>query len=183
MDSFEFNKYAGALLFGLLVLVVINNVGNILVHPEHLKEDAYKIAVAEDNAKPATAPATAAEPEKPVGVLLASADEKKGEQVAKKCATCHNFKEGAGAKIGPDLWNIVDRKRASAPGFAYSDAMVKKGGTWSYEDLFTYLKDPKAFIPGNKMAFAGLPKAEDRADLILYLRSLSEKPEPLPAAK
>ena len=139
-----------------------------------------KVAITEDAGKEAKGPAKAAEPEKPLPVLLASADEKKGENVAKKCAVCHNFKEGAGAKIGPDLWNIVGRPKGSAAGFTYSDAMKSKGGNWGYQELFDYLKDPKAYVPGNKMAFAGLPKPEERAELLAYLHTLSDKPVPLP---
>jgi len=181
MDSFEFNKIAGAVLFCMLVLAGISNLGNILVSPTKLKEPVLKIAVTETEGKGAAKEAAKpAEAEKPLPVLLAAADAKKGEGVAKKCAVCHNFKEGAGAKIGPDLWNIVGRKKAAAAGFAYSDAMKGKGGDWGYQELFDYLKDPKAYVPGNKMAFAGLPKAEERAEMLAYLRTLSENPVPLP---
>ena len=83
-------------------------------------------------------------------------------------------------KIGPTLWGVVDRQIAAVEGFRYSDALSGKGGQWDYVALDAYLADPKGWAPGNKMAFAGVRKPEDRADLILYLRSLADAPAPLP---
>lgn len=178
MDKFEFNKIAGAVLFGVLVLVVINHLGDILVHPTALAKDAYPIKV--ETASVTKAAPAKAEPQVPLAVLLAKADPKKGAMVVKKCEVCHNITKGGANRIGPDLWGIVDRPRGKHPGFNYSHAMATKGGNWTYHDLFVYLKDPQAFVPGNKMAFAGLPRAEDRANLIVFLRTLSDHPVPLP---
>jgi cytochrome c len=116
----------------------------------------------------------------PVAPLLAAANPDNGKTKFRLCAACHTPAEGGKNLVGPNLWNIVNRPRAAAAGFAYSPAMKSKGGEWSYEDLNAFLANPKQFLPQTKMAFAGMPKPEDRADMIAYLRSLSPSPAPLP---
>ncbi len=113
-------------------------------------------------------------------MLLAKADVKKGENDVKVCETCHNFKEGAGAKIGPDLWNVVGRPVGTFPGFVYSDALKAIGGDWTYDKLNAWITDPRAMAPGTKMAFAGEKDEKKRADILDYLHTLSGKPVPLP---
>jgi cytochrome c len=179
MDTFELNKIAGAFLGSLLLLMVINEIGNLLVHPTHPEKPAIAIEMPEGPAAAATATASK-EPEKPLAALLASADAAAGAKQAKKCATCHNFEAGAGNKIGPHLHNVVGRQKASVADFSYSSGMKEKGGSWTYEDLFHFLKDPRSFVSGTKMTFAGLKKPEDRADVILYLRQQTDSPPPLP---
>ncbi|MGQ3674160.1 c-type cytochrome [Xanthobacter sp. TB0139] len=126
---------------------------------------------------------TAAQPrEVPIEELFATASIEKGEKVAKKCAACHNFKEGQGNKVGPELYGVVGRETATFPGFKYTDAMKAHGGKWDALALNTYLTNPKEVVPGTSMAFAGIRKAEDRANLIAYLNSLSHDPQPLPTA-
>ncbi|MGE4373678.1 MAG: cytochrome c family protein [Xanthobacter sp.] len=126
---------------------------------------------------------TAAQPkEVPIEELFATASIEKGEKVAKKCAACHNFKEGQGSKVGPELYGVVGRETATFPGFKYTEAMKEHGGKWDALALNTYLTNPKQVVPGTSMAFAGLRKAEDRANLIAYLNSLSHDPQPLPTA-
>ena len=100
--------------------------------------------------------------------------------MAKKCAACHSFEQGGPNKIGPGLWGVVNRPVGGAADFAYSDVMAGHGGAWDYESLDAFLTNPKEWAPGTKMAFAGLKKPKDRANLILYLRSLADSPEPLP---
>jgi cytochrome c len=112
--------------------------------------------------------------------LLAIGSVDSGAGVAKKCAACHNFEDGAPNKIGPNLWGVVGRDIAALPDFSYSSALSEKEGDWSYEALSEFVASPKGWAPGTKMTFAGLKKPQDRADLILYLRSLSGSPEPLP---
>ena len=82
--------------------------------------------------------------------------------------------------IGPNLWDIVNRPRASHPGYSYSSAMSANHDPWTYAKLFEYLKQPQVMVPGTKMTFAGLPSDKDRSDLIAYLRTLSDKPAALP---
>lgn len=154
-------------------------IAELLYEPEHLTENAYKIEVAammEIVAVEEVAPAL-----EPVGPLLAAADPASGQKLLKKCAACHSFDSGGPNKVGPNLWNIVDRPIASAGGFGYSAALKGMADkTWTYENLNGFLHKPKEWAAGTKMSFAGLNKPEQRADLIAYLRSLSDSPAALP---
>ncbi len=182
MDSFELNKILGAVLFTLLVVMSLSIVSEAIYAPAEPEKPGFIIEVAE--AAPAAATdAPAGDP--PIGVLLASATASAGETVAKKCAACHNFVEGAGAKVGPDLYGIVGRPIGESQGFKYSAVLTKAheaGEKWTYEHLYEFLKKPSAAMPGTAMGFAGLAKPEDRANIIAYLRTLSASPEPLPPA-
>ncbi len=115
--------------------------------------------------------------------LLASASAERGAQVAKQCQACHNFEEGQGPKVGPDLYDVVGRKIASAPGFNYSPALKSKNGTWDFNALNAWLTKPTAYAPGTAMTFAGLSNDKQRADVIVYLDTLSKNPVPLPKAQ
>jgi len=117
--------------------------------------------------------------ELPLPTLLAQADVAKGERVAAKCKSCHTLEQGGRNGQGPNLWNVVGRPRAQHPGFDYSDGLRQLGGEWSYDSLFEYLKNPKGYVEGSAMNFV-LRKAEDRANLLVYLRTLSDSPVPLP---
>ncbi|MET4635848.1 c-type cytochrome [Kaistia defluvii] len=182
MDSFELNKILGAILFTLLVVMSLSIFSGVIYSPAVPEKPGFVIEVAEESSEGGAAPAVAQDP--PIAVLLASAKVDAGEAVAKKCGACHNFVEGAGAKVGPDLYNVVDRGIGSVEGFKYSaplQAAHDEGKKWTYEHLYHFLKNPKADMPGTAMGFAGLPKPEDRANLIAYLRTLAHEPVPLPA--
>ncbi|MFH1553955.1 MAG: cytochrome c family protein [Pseudomonadota bacterium] len=180
MDSFELNKIAGALLGTLTLTIGLGIVSEILFAPEAPAKPGYEIAVPEGPAGGNVTEAKA--PVIPIEQLFATASIEKGANVAKRCGSCHNFTEGAGAKVGPDLYGVVDRPVASVAGFAYSAAMKAKGGEWTPQALNHFLTSPKADVPGTAMAFAGIPKETERADLIAYLNSLSHSPKPLPTA-
>jgi cytochrome c len=111
---------------------------------------------------------------------VAAADPKKGEASARKCAPCHSFDPDGKAKVGPNLWGVVGRAVASVPDYKYSEAMVafSQGGAklWTLEELDPYLLDPRKHVPGTKMAFPGLKKDDDRANVLAYLASLSIAP-------
>ncbi len=117
----------------------------------------------------------------PLPERLAKADVSKGQANTKACQACHNFEKGAGAKVGPDLYGVVDRPKGSVAGFGYSDGMKAKGGDWTFDDLDHFLTNPKAFVSGTKMAFAGEADPQKRADIIDYLHTLSDSPVALPA--
>lgn len=117
----------------------------------------------------------------PVDALIASADLAAGEETAGACAVCHELtKRPEQARQGPPLWDIVGRSKAGVSGFEYSEPLRKLGGRWSYDDLSSYIANPRAFVPGTKMEFRGIAEPRQRARLIAYLRSLSDEPKPLP---
>ena len=131
----------------------------------------------------AATPAAAAAPapsEQSLPALLAHANADKGKQDARICGACHNFEKGQGPKVGPDLWDVVGRKIASNPGFAYSDSLKGVSGDWTYEELNKWITDPKALASGTKMIFPGEKNTEKRADILAYLQTLSDKPVPFP---
>ncbi len=114
-------------------------------------------------------------------MLLAKASIDKGKATAKQCQACHTFEKGGPNRVGPNLWGIVGEPRGKGRGgFAFSDAMAKKGGEWTFEELNKFLKDPRAYIPGTKMTFAGISRDQQRADVIDFLRTQSDNPLPLP---
>jgi cytochrome c len=126
------------------------------------------------------APAQAAEPTPDFATAIPMADAMKGAMIAERCGACHDWTKGGPNKIGPNLYGVVGRPRASHPGFEYSAAMKAKGGTWTYQDIFTFLRQPALFVPGTKMSFAGLPNPQDRLDVIAFLRTQADMPFPLP---
>lgn len=178
MDSFELNKIMGALLGTCLVLLSLNIAANAIFAPHKPEKPGYDIAVQE--AAPGGKPAAPAEPEVPIAKLFASADMGRGEASAKKCAACHTFGKGEPNRVGPNLYGIVGRAKASVPGFNYSAAMKAKGGEWTIDALNTYLQNPKADVPGTNMNFAGIPRPQERADLLTFLNSKADNPAPLP---
>ena len=181
MDSFELNKILGAVLATCLVLLVTSFAAQAIFAPVMPEKPGFEIAVKEEShggaAKEAAAPA------EPIEKLLQTASVEKGTAAAKKCAACHTFEKGGPNRVGPNLYNVLNEPKGQGRGgFNFSAAMKAKGGTWTYEDLNAFLTNPKAFIPGTAMGFAGITKDSERADVIAYLRSLSESPAPLPTA-
>jgi cytochrome c len=180
MNSFELNKILGALLGTCLILLAVHIVSGAIFSTPAPAKPGYEIVVKEEKpgqqeaAKPA---------EQPIENLLASGSVEHGATVAKQCAICHNFQEGQGPKVGPDLYDVVGRKIASVPGFNYSAALKAKAGTWTFDELNKWLLDPRADVPGTAMTFAGLPNDKQRADVIDYLDTLSKNPVPLPTAQ
>ncbi len=178
MDSFELNKILGAILGTCLVVLSMNIAAGAIFAPQKPAKPGYEIVVPE---KPgAGEPAKPAEPEQPIEALLATADVGRGENAAKKCAACHTFNKVGRPLVGPNLWGIVGRPKASEAGFNYSAALKAKGGNWTVQDLNQFLANPKAAVPGTNMTFAGVPRGGERADIIAYLNSLSDNPAPLP---
>lgn len=180
-SSLESNKIAAAVLTAGVIAMLSGFVAELLYHPHvELEENSYVIAVTEGSGAPA-APAEE-EPLEPIAPLLASADVAAGEQlVGRQCASCHTFDEGGAAKVGPNLYNIVQQPIAAEEGFSYSSGLSEHSGeTWTYENLNAFLHAPRDFAPGTKMTFRGFSKTEDLANVVAYLRSLSGSPAPLP---
>jgi cytochrome c len=186
MDSWEFNKIAGAVLTALLIAFGSGTFAAILAssaHDEHgEKKVGYKLPVtaAVDTGGKGVPAAPEFNADQVIDLLkTASADS--GRSVFNQCRACHVTEKGAKPTTGPDLWGIIGRDVASSPDFPrYSQAMKGQTGKWDYKHLIEYLRDPKKMVPGNLMAFAGVKNTQQLADLVAYLRTLSDQPAPLP---
>ena len=168
------NTIAGWVLGAAIVALGASIVTGEMFKAERPEKMGYPIEGVEVEAEGGAA-------EAPIATFLAAADPGAGEQVFKKCAACHTVNAGGANGLGPNLHGVMGRAVAGAPGFAFSDALKSKGGTWTWDAMSEWLKSPKAFAPGTKMTFAGLGKPEDRANLMAYLNSQGSN-MPLPAA-
>lgn len=180
MDGFEWNKVLMGIILALLIGKVSGKVSDILIAPDINSKNPYIFAEVKADKKVGADETDSLDPIEP---LLASADPEAGQKVIKKCLQCHTVDKGGKNKVGPNLWNIVDAPYGKVDGFSYSAALkeeASQGKKWDYESLNGFLHKPKKYLKGTKMAFVGLKKAKDRANLIAYLRSLSDSPAPLP---
>jgi cytochrome c len=184
MDSFEFNKVAGAVLGTALLVMALGIVAEAVYAPDEPEKPGYVIAVPETTEGGETT--TPAAPEvAPIAARLQTADAAAGETSTRVCLTCHTFQKGQPPKVGPNLWGIVGGPAAHEADFEYSDAMLQRkaeGKTWTFDDLDQFLAAPKRYLPDTEMNFGGIKNAQQRANVIAYLRTLSDNPIPLPAA-
>ncbi|MBI4921164.1 MAG: cytochrome c family protein [Devosia nanyangense] len=184
MDSFELNKIIGAILGTLLFVMGIGFVAEAIYHPVTGQGPGYDLPAPPEEGNDDGGPPPPAEIVS-IGTLLAAADPKAGEASAKKCQACHDLTSGGPNKTGPNLYDVVERVIGSHPGFGYSPGMVEhqgKGDTWTYDALNQFIISPKAFVPGTKMAFAGVKDDKERANIIAFLATLSASPKPFPPA-
>jgi len=175
MDD-RFNTIAGWVLFAGIVALGSSIVASEVFHGERPEKMGYPIegVVLEGGGE--------AEAEKPIAFYLASADPAKGQQVFNKCTACHNAEKGGANQLGPNLWGVLGEPVGKGHGFAFSPALAEKGGNWDWNTLSDWLKSPKSFAPGTKMTFAGISNPQDRANVIAFLNSKGDAPQPLPAA-
>ena len=180
MDSFEWNKIAGAVL-GTLIFVLVIQFGTEAVFevpkpatPGYVVEGVTEEA---SNAAPA-APVEEAPPD--WGTVLPTADAAAGQKISARCEQCHDLSKGGPNKIGPNLWGVLGRPRGTHPGFSYSGAMAASHAVWSFDNFFKFIKSPAAYVPGTKMSFAGLRSAQDRINLVAWLRTQADSPLPIP---
>ena len=178
--TFEANKIAGAILASMILAMLSGFIANILVRPTPLEKPAYAIAgaPAEGTTEAAKAPAG---PE-PIAPLMAAASADAGKAKSSLCTSCHTFDKGGPNRIGPNLWGIVGSPIAEdRGGFAFSTALTEKGErqSWTLDNLNAWLWKPQNFAHGTKMTFVGLAKAEDRANMVAFLNSMSDKPLPV----
>lgn len=172
------NTIAGWVLAGGIAALGLTIASGMYFHRGEVEKPGYAIQGVEADGAGATAAV-------PIGNMMAVADMSKGEAIFKKCVACHTIAQGGANGIGPNLWGTVGKPLASHAGFAYSDALKSKGGTWTFEALNEWLSNPKKYAPGNKMTFAGLGNPEERAAVMLYLNSQGSNiplPSPVEAA-
>jgi len=193
MDSNEWNKVIGGILGTVLFVLVVHIISQAIYARPEPEKPAFAVATAAPpapapgasapapaGAAPAAASAPAADSLPDFATAIPAADAMAGASVAERCMVCHDISKDGMNKIGPLLYGVVGRMKASFPGFDYSAAMKGKGGNWTYAELFQFLQAPLMYIPGTKMTFAGLPRASDRLNLIAYLRMQADTPAPLP---
>lgn len=176
MSSFEWNKIIASVLTAMIVAMVAGILATNIVRPRHIEKAAYLPPGAEGGAAAAGAHGGAAEPAaaiEPIDQYMAKADPAKGQATAKVCLQCHTFAKGEPNKIGPNLYGVAEESIAAVPGYQFSQALAAhKGEKWDPAKLNVWLYKPQDFAKGTKMAFPGLPKPQDRADVIAYLASL-----------
>ncbi|MBX9759219.1 MAG: c-type cytochrome [Beijerinckiaceae bacterium] len=181
MDSYEFNKIAGAVLGTLLFVMFLGMFSSVIYHAPKPKTAGYALPEAASTVAAAPAAAQAV----PVAQIMASADAGRGAAAAKQaCGTCHNFEEGAPSKIGPTLGGVLGRPIASVAGFSYSSSLADRAKTdkvWDYDHINSFILNPKGYAGNTKMAYAGDKNDNRRGDIIAYLKSISPKAPPLPA--
>jgi cytochrome c len=179
VDNYEWNRLAGWVLAAAAAILGLSIITGIVYAPRVADTKGYKVEGVVEEVAEAGAAAPA---EQPIAMFLASADVARGEAQFKKCAACHTIDQGGANGIGPNLHGILGAQVAARPGFGYSDALKGKGGQWDWEAMNQWLQNPRGYIAGNKMSFAGLSKPQDRADVMAYLNAQSGRPLPLPEA-
>lgn len=180
MDSFEFNKVAGAVLGTCLFAMAVGVLSDAIFENHPPEEPGYAIAIPDEEHPEGSGPA--APQAEPLPVLLASASVSDGEGATRPCQACHTFDKGGANKVGPNLWNVVGGAVLSHADFNYSSGMKEWGAdkTWTFEHLDAFLENPRGTVKGTAMSFAGIKNDQQRADVLVYLRSLSDSPVPLP---
>ncbi len=180
MSRLEFNKIIASIIVAIIIFALIGFLGNILINNEN-KEQAKNAYLIEIEQTSSIVGSTSNDLDlEPISAFLANASIESGKKLFKKCSACHTYEKGAVDKVGPNLWNLINRPLANVGGFAYSKALSEFGGVWGYEELSQFLYKPKQYIEGTKMNFSGLKKSKDRADMILFLREQAEESAPLP---
>ena len=182
MGNLFWNKVFGAIIAVGLIIMGLQTLADVIYDVNAPEEPAYPI----DMAALGTGSAAVEEEEGPVdfGLLLASADVSAGARVARRCAACHTFEEGGADGTGPHMWDVMGRTVAAVAGFGYSNAMVEYGSdgkAWGFQNMYDYLENPRSYVSGTAMSFAGLRNQDDRINIIAYMRSLSNAPIELPA--
>jgi cytochrome c len=179
MAGLELNKIIASVLVAGLVGMVAGNFADVLYRPNINAKPGYVVEVGAGDTAPVAGAGDEVEVQVDIIALLAKASVENGANLVKKCTICHDFTKDGPNKVGPNMWNIVNAKKGGKAGFQYSQSLLTKGGTWTYEDLYHMINKPSSFIPGTKMNFMGFKKPQDVADVIAYLHSLSDNPAPI----
>ena len=170
MKNLRGNKIMAAILIALLLGLISSLISSVVVRPKMLAKNVYvvDVPVTVDTGQPVIV-------QEDIKTLVANGDVEAGKNVARKCQQCHDLTKDGKNRIGPVLWNIVGMPKHQRTDYPYSTAAMAEKGLWAVEDLDAYLTKPSAYTPGTRMSFVGLNKIEDRANVIAYLRTLSDK--------
>lgn len=173
MDSFELTKIAAGILSALLVIFGVRTAIDIKAgghgHGAHHAGYVLPAATKDAGGGGTAAAAGAAFDAAKVAAAAATASAEAGQDVFKKCSSCHTVDNGGANKTGPNLFGIVGKAKTSVGGFGYSDVLKAKGGTWTLDELAAFLHDPKGFASGTKMSFGGIKDSGDLANVLAYL--------------
>lgn len=180
MDGFEFNKVAGAVLSAMLVIFGGKTVLDIVSREHPPEKPGWALPITEPASAATSKEVAAPFDAKQVVELIPKANAEAGQDVFKRCMQCHTPQKGGPNLVGPNLWGVIGREVGKHAGFPYSEAMKTHGGAWTWDQLAAYVHDPKAAVPGNKMAFPGIKDNQQLADLLAYLRKLGDNPPALP---
>ena len=170
------NQIIAAILLTFVVVLGINKLSDIIYKVEAPKV-AFKV---KSKTADQTSEKKSFEETIDIQTLLAMGNADYGKKVFSACKACHSIKEGGGNRIGPALWSVLGRSIGSISDYKYSKALAEFGGEWNLETMNSFLTNPKNYIKGTKMSYAGLKKEKDRASIILYLNQNTNKPLTLP---
>lgn len=180
MSGRENNKLAAGILIAGLVAMIVGKIVDLLYRPNlNPAHRGFQVALS-DVVEVAVADAQPKEIIIDIKTLMQKASAEAGKALFVKCAACHTNTKGGPNRVGPNLWEIIERVKASHEGYNYSSSLKALGGNWDYESIAKFLHKPMQFVKGTKMTFAGFNKQEDAANIIAYLRTLSDSPKPLP---
>ncbi|MBY0447506.1 MAG: cytochrome c family protein [Hyphomonadaceae bacterium] len=181
MKSLFVNTVLGAGLAAALAVVGLGVVSEHVFAPHYPEQPAFPVDLTPPAPAGGGGEGAAAAPEVDLATMMANASIEAGQKLTAQCKACHVFDQGGANGVGPFLWNVYGRTAGTVPGFSYSPAMAGLGQQWTAETLNAFLAAPKEYVAGTLMSYAGLKKAEDRANLITYLHSLNPAAPPLPA--
>ncbi|MDX1916576.1 MAG: cytochrome c family protein, partial [Rickettsiaceae bacterium] len=168
MNGRESNKIAASILIAALIIMVTGKIVDILYEPNLSPHRGYSIKDVEANVS-TEAQAPEAKFEIDIKTLMQTASADLGKNLFTKCAACHSGDKGGPNRVGPHLWDVVERPKATAEGYTYSSALKALEGVWDYDSLAHFLHKPSEYAKGTKMGFQGLSKPEDIANIIAYL--------------
>ena len=165
----QFKSLAPSVVIAIAITLFTVVATNILYRQKQVTKRGFELEVSVDEKFATKKEEKVAD----LAMLMKLANVDRGAKVFKKCASCHNINKGEGAKVGPNLYAVINRAKGSSQGFEYSSALKAKGGAWDIESINSFITKPKEYINGTKMAFPGLKKPQERADVILYLQQNS----------
>jgi len=170
------NKIIVSILLALILIVGINKIANVIYSVEKPEKSAYQVASVSNTSNTATETNSENKSGGDIMALFASVNISDGEKIFKKCAACHSIAKGGANKIGPALYNVLGRQAGSLADYKFSKGMIAYGKKWTPQEMDGFLENPKGWVKGTKMSYAGLKNPKERAALILFLNKNTDNP-------